>query len=159
MPETHPATSVPIRNLAGTIRVRGEETGGALAVIEHVLPPGYVAMPLHRHTRESVTTYVLEGTLTVKLAGRLHRVHAGEHLVKPVGAFHTVWNAGAGPARFLELIAPAGLERYFEEVAGVIPASGTVPMDRVLELSREYGLEFDMGSLVDIIETHHVRLA
>jgi quercetin dioxygenase-like cupin family protein len=151
--------TIDIRNLTGTIRVRGEETGSALAVIEHVLPPGYVAMPLHRHSRETETTHVLEGVLTIKLAGRLVRARPGDLVVKPVGVFHTFWNAGTQPARFLELITPAGLERYYEEVHAVVPRAGEVPIERVLELSRGYGLEFDMASLLDIIETHQVKLA
>ena len=30
---------------------------------------------------------------------------------------HTFWNAGPGPARLLEVIAPAGFEAYFAELA------------------------------------------
>lgn len=30
---------------------------------------------------------------------------------------HTFWNAGPGPARFLEVISPAGFEAYFAELA------------------------------------------
>jgi hypothetical protein len=30
---------------------------------------------------------------------------------------HTFWNAGPGPARLLEMIAPAGFETYFVELA------------------------------------------
>lgn len=156
---TPDARSIPIRNMAGTIRVRSDETGGALTVIEHVLPSGYVAMPMHRHERETETTYVIEGRLTVKLGGRIHRLAPGESIVKPAGVFHTFWNATASPVRFLEISTPGGIERYYEEVVAHIPVSGSVPIDRVLEVSARYGLEFDMGSLVDIIDRHDVRLA
>lgn len=158
-PAAEPPRTISIRNLTGTVRVRGSETGGSLAVIEHTLPPGYVAMPMHRHSRETETTYVLEGTLTVKVGTRLQRARPGATVVKPVGVFHTYWNAGPQTARFLEIITPAGLEAYYEEMDALVPRAGTVPIDRVLELSQRYGLEFDMASLLDIMEMHNVQLA
>ena len=153
------ARNVNIRNFSGVIRVRSEDTDGALAVVEHTLPPGYVAMPLHRNTRETATTHVLEGTLTIKLNGRIQRAHAGAWVVKPKGSLHTYWNAGDRPVRFLEVYTPGGMEKYFEEMDALVPRSGEVPIARVMELSRAYGMEIEMESLLDIIETHHVQLA
>ena len=151
--------TLAIRNFTGIVRVRSEDTGGALAVVEHTLPPGYVAMPLHRNSRETETTHVLEGTLTVKIEGRIQRAAAGAWVVKRPGTWHTFWNAGSTTARFLEIYTPGGLEKYFEEMDALVPRTGGVPTDRVLELSRAYGLEFDMGSLLDIMEMHNVQLA
>jgi quercetin dioxygenase-like cupin family protein len=153
------SATVPIRNFHGEIRVRGDDTGGALTVVEHVLPAGYIAMPLHTHRRETETTYVLEGTLWVQLDRRVHRVHAGQTLVKPAGVPHTFWNEGAADARFLEMSTPGGLDRWYEEIAAVIPTSGAVDTAPVLEISRRYGLEFEMDSLIDILSRHSVRLA
>lgn len=45
------------------------------------------------------------------------------------GIFHTFLNAGSVPARILEIIAPAGLEGYFEEVAQ-LAAAGVSIFDR-----------------------------
>ncbi|HEU0051700.1 MAG TPA: cupin domain-containing protein [Longimicrobium sp.] len=151
--------SVDIRKFAGIVRVRAEDTGGAMTVIEHVLPEGLVAMPLHRHARETEITYVLEGTLTVLIGDRALRLGPGETMTKPVGVFHTFWNSGRNPARFLEISSPGGLERYYEELNAIIPARGGVPIARIMEISAAYGLEFDMSSLLDIIETHKVQLA
>jgi quercetin dioxygenase-like cupin family protein len=159
MTDTIPARSVAIRNFAGRVLVRGNDTGGALTVVEHVLPAGYIAMPLHTHQRETETTYVLEGTLWVQLGRRVHRVHAGQTLVKPAGVPHTFWNEGSADARFLEMSTPGGLDRWYEELAAVIPAAGAVDTAPVLEISRRYGLEFEMDSLLDIMSRHSVRLA
>src|ERR687896_764230 len=41
----------------------------------------------------------------------------GASLVKPRGIPHATWNAGAEPARVLEILSPGGLEDYFEELA------------------------------------------
>lgn len=151
--------TLAIRSFSGVVRVRAAETRDLLTVIEHTLPPGRLAMPLHRHEREAETTWVLEGTLCVQIDKRVRRLGPGESIVKPAGVFHTFWNEGARPVRFLEMITPGGLEAYYEELVEIIPASGAVPIDRILELSRRYGLEFDMTSLLDIMERHEVQLA
>lgn len=39
---------------------------------------------------------------------------------------HTFWNATTKPARLLELISPAGFERYFAELADLLPTGGGV---------------------------------
>jgi hypothetical protein len=36
---------------------------------------------------------------------------------RPRNQWHTFWNAGDTPARMLEIIAPAGFEKYFEELS------------------------------------------
>ena len=157
-PRVSESARVPIRKMEAAVRVRGEETAGSLAVVEQTLPPGMVAMPVHTHTRETETLHVLEGVLTVKASGRLVRVGAGSILALPPGVPHTFWNDGARPARFVAMYSPAGLERWHQEVSALIPATGTVQMREVLELSGRYGVEFDMGSLLDIIERYNVQL-
>jgi quercetin dioxygenase-like cupin family protein len=150
---------VSIRNFRGQIRVRGDQTAGGVTVVEHTLPPGYIAMPLHTHQRETETTYVLEGVLWVQVGKRVTKVGAGQSIVKPAGVPHTCWNEGRDPARFLDIVTPGGLEAWYEEVSSVIPTRGEVEVSRVLEVSRRYGLEFDMESLMDIMSRHTVVLA
>jgi quercetin dioxygenase-like cupin family protein len=154
-----PPTSVPIRNFAGQIRVRAAQTGGALTVVEHTLPAGMIAMPLHTHTHETETSYVISGTLWVQLGKRVSRIGVGESVVKPSGVPHTFWNEGDAPVRFLEMSTPGGLERWYEEIAAVIPARGEIEVGKVLEISRRFGIDFDMESLLDIMERHAVLLA
>lgn len=156
---TEAARTYRVRTFSAAVRARSEETGGAHTVIEHVLPPGRIAMPLHRHERETETTYVLEGTLHVQVGKRVFRAGPGACIVKPVGTFHTFWNEGDRPARFLEVISPGGLEAYYEELSSIVPDSGTIEISRVLEVSRRHGIEVDMDSLMDIMERHTVQLA
>ena len=40
----------------------------------------------------------------------------GDLVYKPRGQWHTFWNAGDEPARILEVISPAGFERFFAEM-------------------------------------------
>ena len=153
------AGGVSIRNFRGEIRVRADQTGGGATIVEHVLPPGYIAMPLHTHRRETETTYVLEGTLWVQVGKRVTGLGAGETIVKAAGVPHTYWNEGRADARFLDVVTPGGLEPWYEEVAAIVPVRGEVDVGRVLEVSRRYGLEFDMDSLIDIMSRHEVVLA
>ena len=55
--------------------VRGEETGGAFALVEHPLAPRALAAPLHRHSREDEFSYVVEGRMGALLDDRV--VEAG----------------------------------------------------------------------------------
>ena len=43
------------------VKSDAQSTGGRVAVIEHVSPPGN-GSPLHRHTREDEWFYVIEGS-------------------------------------------------------------------------------------------------
>ena len=38
-----------------------------------------------------------------------------------------MWNAGTGPARMIEIITPAGFEKYFIELAEATAAAGRRP--------------------------------
>ena len=49
-----------------TFKVRGEQTGGALCVLENVVAPGE-GPPLHTHAREDESWYVLDGDLRFRL--------------------------------------------------------------------------------------------
>jgi mannose-6-phosphate isomerase-like protein (cupin superfamily) len=160
-----------IRNFATATKVSAEDTGGQYSVLEHTLAPGFVAMPMHRHLRESKTFYVLAGGISVKLRERVFAAKAGTTLFIPAGTQHTMWNArpedpkergGRGPgetARFLAVVAPGGLERYYEKVASFIREGGKPDVPSILAASAEHGVEIDMLSLLDIIERHKVELA
>ena len=64
----------------------------------------------------------------------------GDLVYKPRGQWHTFWNAGDEPARILEIIAPAGFEQFFAELAPL--AGGQAPDPEALgELCRRYALD------------------
>lgn len=160
-----------IRNFATVTKVGAEDSGGQYSVLEHTLAPGYVAMPVHRHLRESKTFYVVAGGISVQLGERVVSAKPGATVFIPAGTRHTIWNArpedrkergGRGPgetARFLAVVVPGGLERYYEKVASFIREGGKPDVPSILEASAEHGVEIDMLSLLDIIERHKVELA
>ena len=78
-------------------------------------------------------------------------------IFKPRGLWHSFWNAGDEPARILEIISPAGLERYFERVVELLGA-GEPPDPAALEaVAAEHGLEMDLASIPRLMQEHGLR--
>ena len=88
--------SIGVRFLA-----RAVDTGGALSIVEHPIPPRTLAAPLHRHSREDEYSYVLEGTMGAVLGSEVIRAEVGSLVFKRRGEWHTFWNAGDSPCRVL----------------------------------------------------------
>src|SRR6476646_9546291 len=117
----------------GSIGVRfmvdGETSEGGFSLVEHPMSARALAAPLHRHTREDEYSYVLEGHMGALLGEDVLEAGPGDLVLKPRGEWHTFWNAGYEPCRILEIIAPAGFEGFFAELAdlgGVAHASPEV---------------------------------
>jgi quercetin dioxygenase-like cupin family protein len=131
-----------------TAKAGGQETGGAFALAEATTPQGG-GPPPHIHHREDESFYVLEGELEFTVEGETIKVGAGSFLHVPRGTVHTYRNVGTGPARYLGMVTPAGLEKFFEEVS--VPAtngdfSSPPPfeqedLDKLLAVAPKYGLE------------------
>ena len=104
----------------GSIGVRfmvdGDESGGGFSLVEHPMSPRALAAPLHRHLREDEYSYVLEGRVGALLGDDVVIGGPGDLIFKPRNQWHTFWNAGDEPARLLEIISPAGFERFFDEL-------------------------------------------
>ena len=64
----------------------------------------------------------------------------GDLIFKPRNQWHTFWNAGDEPARILEIIAPSGFERFFDELVDLGGAVNADPR-ALAELCERYGLE------------------
>ena len=87
------------------------------------MSPRALAAPLHRHTREDEYSYVLEGRVGALLGDEVLVAGPGDLIFKPRNQWHTFWNAGDEPARILEIISPAGFERFFDELVDLGGAS------------------------------------
>jgi cupin domain len=77
---------------------------------------------------------------------------AGDLIFKPRGQWHTFWNAGSEPARVLEVISPAGFERYFEEMIDLLQQGGPPDLTALATLAAGYGLEVDLESIPRLTE-------
>ena len=133
--------------------VKGDESGAGFALVEHPLGPHSLGAPLHRHSREDEYTYVLEGKIGARLGDELVFGEPGDLIFKPRAQWHTFWNAGDTPARVLEIISPAGFERYFEELVELFIGGRPAP-EVLAEVARRYGLEVDPRSIPVLIAEH-----
>jgi quercetin dioxygenase-like cupin family protein len=134
----------PLVRLGGssvTEHLAGADTGGTSALLEFRVEPGYPLPPPHVHTHEDEISYVLEGELEVTIGNEARVVRTGEAIFKPRAIPHAFALVGDAPARFLEIIAPAGFEGYFRAIAGMVREAGELDREAAGRLMAEYGLQ------------------
>jgi mannose-6-phosphate isomerase-like protein (cupin superfamily) len=139
----------------GSIGVRfmidGEEVDGGFSLVEHPMSARALAAPLHRHNREDEYSYVVEGRVGALLGDEVLVGGPGDLIFKPRNQWHAFWNAGDEPARILEIISPAGFERFFEELVDLGGATQAEPQI-LAQLCGRYELEMDPESVPGLVE-------
>jgi quercetin dioxygenase-like cupin family protein len=133
-------------NLA-ILKLTGEQTHGALTVVEVTMEPGRMAPP-HVHHREDETFLVTRGQLTFQIGDQTLDAGPGDLVVGPRDIPHR-FVAGADGATVLFLLAPAGLEGLILEQSVPatdrrLPEPSDVPppdLDRMREVALRYGCE------------------
>ena len=95
---------------SGELKLVGEQSGGDWAVVEWRVRAGDEP-PIHTHTREDETVYVLDGAITAFVADQRIDVDAGSYAALPKEVPHGLRVRG-DEARLLVTLAPAGAE-YF----------------------------------------------
>src|SRR5215211_2022903 len=156
----HPHDGAP--GFLGSIGVRflidGAASGGGFSLVEHPMSPRALGAPLHRHSREDEYSFVLEGRLGALLGEDVVYGEVGDLIFKPRAQWHTFWNAGDDPARILEIISPAGFERYFEQMVDLLDQSAGPPDPSELHrIAARHGLEVDRESIPRLTETYGLR--
>lgn len=145
----------------GSIGVRflidGTDSGGGFSLVEHPMSPRALGAPLHRHAREDEYSYVTQGRVGVLLGDDVLEAGPGALIFKPRNQWHTFWNASDGPARILEIISPAGFERYFAELVALGGSRSASP-DALRALGQRYALEVDPQSIPGLLERFHLRI-
>ena len=145
----------------GSIGVRfmidGDETDQGFSLVEHPMSARALAAPLHRHSREDEYSYILEGQMGALLGDEVVHGGPGDLIFKPRDQWHTFWNAGDEPCRILEIIAPAGFDRFFGELDELGGALQADPQE-LAELSARYGLEMRPDSVPELLERFGLRI-
>jgi mannose-6-phosphate isomerase-like protein (cupin superfamily) len=145
----------------GSIGVRfmidGADTDQGFSLVEHPMSPRALAAPIHLHTREDEYSYVLEGRMGALLGDDVVEAGPGDLVVKPRNQWHTFWNAGDEPCRILEIIAPAGFERFFAELSDMGGVTGADP-EAFTDLRERYGLEMRPETVPELMERFGVRM-
>lgn len=143
-------------DLSVVFKLDGADTGGALAIVEHELGVGALVSP-HRHTHEDEFSIVTQGRIGFRSGDHEVVLGVGGYIAKPRGEVHAMWNAGEVTARMIEVISPAGFERFFREVADR-SAAGDLDAERGRALADSFGLEvLDPPWLGDVVRRYGLR--
>ena len=131
-----------------TIKTGGQDSGGAFALFEALIPP-QSGPPPHRHSREDEAFYVLAGELEFHVDGRRIVAGTGSWLTLAKGSLHHFKNIGESPALLLILVVPAGLDEFFLEVGRegdprspdtLVPVEPE-DLEKMLAVAPKYGIE------------------
>ena len=136
-------------------KIEAADTGGALSIVEHPFTVGALVPP-HVHTREDEFSIVTAGAIGFRSGADEVVLEAGGYITKPRGELHTMWNAGDEPARMIEIITPAGFERFFREVADLVQAGPPDPAE-LAALSEAYGLFIDPTWVPELMDRYDLR--
>lgn len=96
--------------------VRAEQTNGTLLALE-TLPPAGEGPPLHTHTREEETIYVVAGEFRLQVGDEVSSAPPGSFAFIPRGVPHTWQNVGDQQGKLLVTFIPAGMEGFFERLS------------------------------------------
>lgn len=132
-------------------KVCPEDTANAYALAEIIVPPGS-SPPLHKHAPQE-TFYVLEGTFSFSTMDEGNykemRAEVGDVVHVPANEIHTFTNVGTGVGRLLGLVAPTGLEKFFDSIGkpyvdGPIKAKkpSIFQMVKIGVLAKKFGITF-----------------
>ena len=143
---TGPTYRSPVDQI--TFLITGEESGGAFFMAEVIVPPGG-GNPPHIHHREEETFHLLQGSLTVHVGGKTLNASPGDVVHLPREIVHCFQNTGKEDARFVVLVTPAGMEKFFEEAFYPAADCSDTPlpmteafMARLLTAASNAGIEF-----------------
>ena len=100
------------------VKAGASETEARFTLIE-TANPAHSGPPLHVHSKEDEAFFVLEGDYTFYFGDQEVHARPGDFVLLPRGLAHR-YRVGALPGRVLMIFAPAGIERYFEELTSVL---------------------------------------
>ena len=131
-----------------SILLAKNQTNGTYSIVEGRIYPGR-GPPPPIQTREYKGSYVLDGELNFNVEGKQVISKAGTMINIPPNVIHSFKNHTDNIVRVLIIIAPAGMEKLFEEVGTEVfdtniakPSnSSNEEKKRLVEISKRYGVE------------------
>jgi quercetin dioxygenase-like cupin family protein len=100
------------------------DTGGKMLEMESVFQPFSTEPTSHYHPVQEEAFFVREGTISVRLEGKVFVLHEGEHLLIPRKAVHSMWNHSGKKAVVSWKVYPALNTEHFLEAAMGLAISG-----------------------------------
>jgi mannose-6-phosphate isomerase-like protein (cupin superfamily) len=135
-------TVVPLPGATMVWKAHSGRPGGDSVVGEFTATPGFAGPRPHVHRRHEELFYVLEGSFDFFVGDHALRLGPGAFVNVPPGVVHDFRNPTDGPARWLGIATPGGLDRYFAEVQALAVAGRLTP-----EALRELRLKYDTDEL------------
>ncbi len=129
------------------ILITGEQTGGAYASIDMLIPPKGGPGP-HSHVGFQESFYVIEGEVIVKTLEQTFTATKGSFVNIPKGGVvHDFKNETDQNAHLLCVVVPAGLEESFQAIGKPVapgdllppPVLGPEEQKRMTETAAKYG--------------------
>ncbi|WP_314178424.1 cupin domain-containing protein [Streptomyces winkii] len=140
---TDPGTQAATRLMSSLVRIRagGEHTAGAFALLDHQAERGYAA-PQHVHEHEDETFFVLDGSVRFLVGDDDYTAGPGVVAVLPRGIPHSLV-VTSPTARLLNLVTPAGFERFVLEAGTPLEAPAGAPpgIETLTALGARFGIE------------------
>ena len=121
-----------------TVKVSKEDSDGKYTMLEMVHPSN-VGPALHIHPNAPETYYILEGEYQIRCGKELYHAQRGDLVFIPKGIEHK-YQSGSNGGKVL-VISPAGLEKYFKEIAETLRIS-PITWELEQEIACKYGQEF-----------------
>ena len=129
------------------ILIGGEQTGGAFAAIDMLVPPGGGPGP-HSHASFQESFYVIDGEIEVKSEVSTYTARKGSFVSIPKGGIvHCFKNKSDKIAHLLCVVVPSGLEEFFMKIGKPVAPGTFLPppvmdgavLEKIKGLAEEYG--------------------
>jgi quercetin dioxygenase-like cupin family protein len=142
-------TKHPEYLLAGVVmkqHLSSKETAGSFSLFEN-RSGGNSKTPIHVHTRDDETVFMIEGSMQAIIAGRAQTIDAGNSVFLPRGVPHQLMNVSGRPAHYLLLCTPGGFEGFLEQGSHLLaPGETSQPpspadVDRIKAAALHFGIE------------------
>jgi quercetin dioxygenase-like cupin family protein len=124
-----------------------------LAIVQQVLAPRHL-IGGHVHADTDVWIHVLEGEVGVRVGDEEAIGRPGDHLLKPRGIPHAMWNPGDQPNRLLEILTPGEGDRFFRDAKEL---SADATREEFEEMCARHGITFIAGWDQDLKDRYGLR--
>jgi quercetin dioxygenase-like cupin family protein len=113
------------------IVIGGEQTNGAYALIDMLIPPKGGPVP-HSHATFQEAFYILDGEIKVITKEKVYTASKDWYVNIPFnGPVHKFTNVTDKTAHILCLTTPAGMEKMFQEIGKPVAANTLLPIPQM----------------------------
>src|SRR2546428_4232005 len=110
---------VSIGGVGVKFKISGDETNRAFSIVEHHVQPRTLVPP-HLHHDTDEYSYVVEGQFGARIGDEILLAGPGGYILEPRGIPPTFWNPTDKMARLVEIIFPAGFEKFFSRAGELL---------------------------------------